>query len=99
MQPNPRWGPPWINGDHVGTDTAGTGRTHSDNRGVNSVQIISHLRAAASVVGDPTKYDNAVALLKEELGYGRNAVNSCILYPFDETGATTRTRSGPARDG
>ena len=88
-----RWDPPWVNGDlptNAGPlGEAGRGRDHSDNRGVNSLQILSHLRAAASVLADQpaslrAKYTDAVRLLTEQHGYGRNAVNARIQYPFDE---------------
>ena len=69
------WDPAWVNG----------GRAHSDNRGVNSVQIISHLRAAAALVEENrSTFDAAVAGLKERHGYGLNAINARILYPADE---------------
>ena len=71
-----RWDPGWING----------GRGHSDNRGVNSVQIIGHLRSAAklSSAADVAKYTAAAEELIGTYGYGRNAVNARIQFPFDE---------------
>jgi hypothetical protein len=68
-----RWDPAWINGDVVGTGEAGNGRDHSDNRGVNSLQIIAHLRAAAAAdVGkeQKEKFAQAVESLKAAHGYG-----------------------------
>jgi hypothetical protein len=84
-----RWDPDWINGESGRGVAAGTvgGREHSDNRGVNSVQILSHLRAAASVApstAQAQRYTDAAKLLKEKHGYGRNTINARIQYPFDE---------------
>ena len=53
--------------------TCGSQISHSDNRGVNSLQIIAHLRAAAAAdVGkeQKEKFAQAVESLKAAHGYG-----------------------------
>jgi hypothetical protein len=52
----------------------------ADERGLNSLEILSHLRVASHLVGDP-RYEAAARELVETHGYARNTVNQKITRP------------------
>jgi len=68
-----RWGPGDLNDNHF----------YADGRGLNSVQIIAWLRAAALFTGNTT-YNDLADSLKSQDGYGLNAVNAKITTPNDD---------------
>jgi hypothetical protein len=51
-------------------------------RGLNSLEILSHLKVAAEVVGDP-RYEAAYRELVEEHGYARNTLDAKITAPSE----------------
>ncbi len=59
---------------------------HSKNwmfeRGLNSLQILSHLKTAISITGNP-KFEKAYNDLVEKHGYAKNAVQAKIYGPFE----------------
>jgi hypothetical protein len=59
---------------------------HSKNwmfeRGLNSLQILSHLKTAIHLTGNP-KFENAYNELVEKHGYANNAVQAKIFGPFE----------------
>ncbi len=59
---------------------------HSKNwmyeRGLNSLQILSHLKTGWHLTGNP-KFENAHSELIEKHGYGQNAVQAKIFGPFE----------------
>jgi hypothetical protein len=67
-----RWDPAYLNDN----------RAYSDERGTNSVQLLSFLRNAAVVTSNAT-YDDAADQVKELYGYGINARNAKITTPGD----------------
>src|SRR5439155_3016417 len=50
------------------------------DRGLNSLEILSHLRVASRLVGDP-RYEAAAASLVDEHGYARNTVLQKVTEP------------------
>ena len=83
-------------------------RGYSDERGLNSAQIIAWLRSAAALSGadDGARHDFGAEAdaLKADHGYGLNAVNAKITTPGDVNFSddellllpSTRTRCSPA---
>jgi hypothetical protein len=59
---------------------------HSKNwmfeRGLNSLQILSHLKAVIQITGNP-KFEKAYKELVEKHGYAENAVQAKIIGPFE----------------
>jgi hypothetical protein len=59
---------------------------HSKNwmfeKGLNSLQILSHLKAAIQITGNP-KFEKAYSELVEKHGYAQNAVQAKIIGPFE----------------
>ncbi|HSO87734.1 MAG TPA: hypothetical protein VLQ91_14350 [Draconibacterium sp.] len=59
---------------------------HSKNwmfeRGLNSLQILSHLKTATQITGNP-KFEKAYNELVEKHGYAQNAVQAKIYGPFE----------------
>ena len=59
---------------------------HSKNwmfeRGLNSLQILSHLKTATQITGNP-KFEKAYNELIEKHGYAKNAVQAKIYGPFE----------------
>lgn len=59
---------------------------HSKNwmfeRGLNSLQILSHLKTAKKITGNP-KFEKAYNELIEKHGYAKNAVQAKIYGPFE----------------
>lgn len=67
-------------------DTLNNQRYYSDERGLNSMAIISMLRSGAFITGDAEKsaaYDAAISTLVDDHGYGTNAINARITVPGD----------------
>jgi hypothetical protein len=58
-------------------------QTWYDERGVNTMQILSWMRSAYRVTGDPM-FANATKFLIEQNGYAENMVNSKITPPDDD---------------
>ena len=56
---------------------------YSDGKGLNSVQILAFLRAAEALTGNISYFGGAADGLKEDYGYGLNAVNAKITTPGD----------------
>jgi hypothetical protein len=68
-----RWGPGDLNDNHF----------YADGRGLNSVQILAWLRATALFTGNTT-YNDLADSLKNQDGYGLNAINAKITTPNDD---------------
>ena len=51
-------------------------------RGLNSLQILSHLKTAIHLTGNP-RFENAYKMLIEKHGYALNAVQAKIYGPFE----------------
>eukprot|EP00466_Bigelowiella_natans_P017295 jgi/Bigna1/147331/aug1.141_g22039 len=67
------WGPEFLNHN----------RTWSDQRGLNSMQIIAYLTSALNMTGN-TAYLKNLRTLAAEYGYDQNLVNLKVLCPDDD---------------